>query len=88
MVCVIIKNTQIEVVNKFNYFGTVFKYNEWFVLNQETLVGKGLKVLNYLIYNTKNIHFIQTACVSCSMLLLELFLITHARFGDVGNQIF
>ena len=49
----IYKNTPIEVVNEFNYLGTVFKYTGSFVLNQETLVGKGLKALNCLIYNTK-----------------------------------
>ena len=41
----IYKNTPIEVVNEFNYLGTVFKYTGSFVLNQETLVGKGLKAL-------------------------------------------
>ena len=42
----IYKNTPIEVVNEFNYLGTVFKYTVSFVLNQETRVGKGLKALN------------------------------------------
>ena len=82
----IYKNTPIEVVNEFNYLGTVFKYTGSFVLNQETFVGKGLKALNCLFYNTKNIHFLQKLCASCSMLLLVLFLITHARYGDSGNQ--
>ena len=69
-------------MNEFNYLGRVFKYTGSFVLNQETLVGKGLKALNCLFYNTKNIHFLQKFCLSCSMLLLVLFLITHARFED------
>ena len=42
-----------EVVNNFNYLGTVFNYTGNFALNQETLVGKGLKALNCLLYNTK-----------------------------------
>ena len=49
----IYKNTPIEVVNEFNYLGTVFKYTGSFVLNQETPFGKGLKALNCLFYNTK-----------------------------------
>ena len=47
------KGSQLEVVNEFNYLGTVFKYTGSFVVNQETLVGKGLKALNCLLYNTK-----------------------------------
>ena len=49
----IYKNTPIEVVNEFNYLGTVFKYTWSFILNRKTLVGKGLKALNCLFYNTK-----------------------------------
>ena len=49
----IYKYTPIEVVNEFNYLGTVFKYTGSFVLNHETLVGKGLKALNCLFYITK-----------------------------------
>ena len=45
--------TPLEVVNNFNYLGTVFNYTGTFVLNQETLVGKGLKALNCLLYNLK-----------------------------------
>ena len=41
------------MVNNFNYLGTVFNYTGTFVLNQETLVGKGLKALNCLLYNVK-----------------------------------
>ena len=68
----IYKNTPIKVVNEFNYLGTVFKYTGSFVLNQETLVGKGLKALNCLFYDIKNIHFLQKLCASCSMLLLDV----------------
>ena len=47
------KGSRLEVVNEFNYLGTVFKYTGSFAVNQETLVGKGLKALNCLLYNTK-----------------------------------
>ena len=47
------KGDNIEVVNDFNSLGTVFNYTGTFALNQETLVGKGLKALNILLYNTK-----------------------------------
>ena len=47
------KCVNLEVVNNFNYLGTVFNYTRTFVLNQETLVGKGLKALNCLLFNTK-----------------------------------
>ena len=39
----IYNGTPLEVVNDFNYLGTVFNYTGTFVLNQETLVGKGLQ---------------------------------------------
>ena len=45
--------TPLEVVNNFNYSGTVFNYTGTFVLNQETLVGKRLKAINCLLYNLK-----------------------------------
>ena len=47
------KGDNLEVVDNFNYLGTVFNYTGNFALNQETLVGKGLKALNSLLYNTK-----------------------------------
>ena len=47
------KGDNLEVVDNFNYLGTVFNYTGNFALNQETLVGKGLKALNCLLYNTK-----------------------------------
>ena len=49
----IYNGTPLEVVNDFNYLGTVFNYTGTFVLNQETLVGKGLKAFNCLLYNLK-----------------------------------
>ena len=38
-----------EVVNDFNYLGTVFNYTGNFSLNQQQLVGKGLKALTVLL---------------------------------------
>ena len=53
----------IEVVNDFNYLGIVFNYTGTFVLNQETLAGKGLKALNVLLANTRKYEFnIKTLC--------------------------
>ena len=53
----------IEVVNDFNYLGIVFNYTGTFVLNQETLAGKGLKALNVLVANTRKYDFnIKTLC--------------------------
>lgn len=43
----------IEVVNDFNYLGTVFNYTGNFALNQEHLHGKALKALNTLLFNCK-----------------------------------
>ena len=40
-------------IDRYIDFGKVFKYTGSFVLNQETLVGKGLKALNCLFYNIK-----------------------------------
>jgi hypothetical protein len=44
----------IEVVNDFNYLGTVFNYTGNYALNQEHLVGKALKALNVLLYKCKD----------------------------------
>lgn len=49
-------NNEIEIVDNFNYLGTVFNYNGSFVFNQETLSGKGLKALNVLISKTKHLN--------------------------------
>ena len=42
---------RLEVVNDFNYLGTVFNYKGNFSLNQQQLVGKCLKTLNVLPIN-------------------------------------
>lgn len=51
------KGSNLEVVSNFNYLGTIFNYTGNFALNQETLVGKGLKAMNCLIHNTKRYPF-------------------------------
>ena len=43
----------IEVVNDFNYLGTVFNYTGNFTLNQEYLSGKALKAMNVLLCKLK-----------------------------------
>ena len=43
----------IEVVDNFNYLGTVINYTGSFTLNQEHLVGKALKAMNTLLYKCK-----------------------------------
>jgi len=43
----------IEVVDNFNYLGTVINYTGSFILNQEQLVGKALKAMNTLLYKCK-----------------------------------
>ena len=40
---------RLDVVNVFNYLGTVFNYTGNVSLNQQQLVGKGLKALNVLL---------------------------------------
>jgi hypothetical protein len=46
-------NIPLEIVDNFNYLGTVFNYTGSFTLNQEYLVGKALKALNVLLFNLK-----------------------------------
>ena len=41
--------SDIEVVDDFNYLGAVFHYTGNFNVNQEYLVGKALKVMNFLL---------------------------------------
>ena len=58
--------TDLEVVNDFNYLGTVFNYTGSFTLNQTSLIGKGSKALNVLLYKLRNYPF------SCKV-LCQLF---------------
>ena len=41
-------NQEIEVVDKFYYLGTIFKYTGNFSSNTEYIVGKALKALNVI----------------------------------------
>ncbi len=52
----------VEVVNDFNYLGTVFNYTGSFVLNNLALSGKGLKAMNVLLMNVKK-HKIPPKCL-------------------------
>ena len=53
-------------MSNLNYLGTGS-----FVLNQETLVGKGLKALNFLLYIIPNDLILNPQyCVNCLMHLL------------------
>jgi len=45
----IYNGNRLEVVNDFNNLATVFNYTGIFPLNQQQLVGKGLKALNVLL---------------------------------------
>ena len=46
---------EIDVVDSFNYLGTVFNYTGTFASNNEHLVGKALKALNVLLFNCKGL---------------------------------
>ena len=59
-------NANIEVVNNFNYLGTCFNYTGTFCLNQEILLGKGLKALNLFV------HKLKKYCIS-PKILFQLF---------------
>ena len=45
----------VEVVDSFNYLGTVFKYNGNFALNYDFIIGKALKALNVLCITVNDI---------------------------------
>lgn len=48
-------NQDIEVVDEFNYLGTIFKYTGSFSSNTEYIIGKALKALNVLLVNCKKL---------------------------------
>ena len=49
----IYNNSKLDIVNDFNYLGTVFNYTGSFGLNIQQLVGKALKALNVLMINCR-----------------------------------
>ena len=53
----IFNDKELDVVNDFNYLGTVFNYTGNFSRNQEHLVGKALRALSTLLYNCKHLNF-------------------------------
>ena len=75
------KGDNIEVVNDFNYLGTVFNYTGTFALNQETLVGKGLKALDFYCIIQKSIVLNLRLCVNYLTHLSDLYLAFHERYG-------
>ena len=50
-------NTQLEIVKSFNYLGVVFDSNGLFNHNVQLLVGKALKAMGTLLYNTREFEF-------------------------------
>ena len=48
-------NNFLEVVDRFNYLGTVFNYTGSYNQNYETLTGKGLKAVNILPHNVNHL---------------------------------
>ena len=70
-------NEEIDIVDNFNYLGVVFNYTGTFVLNQEKLAGKGLKALNVLVYNTKNLNL--KPSVICQ--LFDAFVTATLNYG-------
>ena len=51
------ENIILEVVDDFNYLGVIMNYTGTFVLNQQNLLGKGLKAMNTLLANVKTFNF-------------------------------
>ena len=52
----------LHTVDDFNYLGSCFNYNDSFTLNQELLAGKGLKAMNYLLYNLRKYPYNPKTC--------------------------
>ena len=49
-------DTNIDVVDDFNYLGVTFNYTGSFVLNNQCLAGKALKAMNVLFQNVKRLE--------------------------------
>ena len=45
----------LEIVDTFNYLGTVFSFSEKFNVNEEFLIGKALKAMSVLLINYRNL---------------------------------
>jgi len=69
---------ELEVVSDFNYLRTVFNYTGSFVLNQETLAGKGLNALNILLNRTQQYNFKHS--VLCQ--LFDAFVSATLNYGS------
>ena len=54
-------DNNIEVVNNFNYLGSVFNYTGSFNLNQEHLASKPVKALNMLLIYFKKLPLTHNA---------------------------
>jgi len=67
----------VEVVDSFNYLGTVFKYNGNFALNNDFIIEKALKALKVLLYNCQRYHrIIKYRCTlrqSNNIILIKLY---------------
>ena len=48
-------STNLEVVDSFNYLGTVFIYNSSFCMNNQFIIGKALRALSVLLVNCDNV---------------------------------
>ena len=48
-----------EVVDNFNYLGTIINYEGTYILNQEHLAGKALKAMNILFFKCKTFDLSQ-----------------------------
>ena len=46
-------NELLDVVNEFNYLGVVFNFTGSFVLNNQCIIGKGLKAMHVLLQYIK-----------------------------------
>ena len=49
-------NELLDVVNDFNYLGVVFNFTGSFVLNNQCIIGKGLKAMHVLLQHIKRLE--------------------------------